>query len=126
MHKIPISGHFTKWLFESFQRGAMTEIGLLEFDRLKRARPNMTDAEIGRQVAKDLNTRFGNLGLESIIKRKTYQDISRMMLLAPQWNEGLIRSELGAVIQAGQFAVDAAQGKKLYAGVLMRSVAGMM
>ncbi len=38
----------------------------------------------------------------------------------------MIRSELGAVKELAQFGVDAVQGKKIYAGILMRSTIGMM
>jgi hypothetical protein len=54
------------------------------------------------------------------------QDTARFMFLAPQWNEGLIRTELGAMGQTGKALLDAATGKRLFAGVLARSVGGMM
>lgn len=47
-----------------------------------------------------------------------------MIFLAPQWNEGLIRSELGAVSQAGEAVKNAAQGK-LAAGMLTRAVGAL-
>lgn len=125
VHALPVIGNFNKWLFGQFQRGAMTEVGLLEFERLRRARPAMSDAQVARQVAKDLNTRFGNLGRQGVFKSRTAQDIARFLALAPQWNEGLIRSEVGALVQSGKFIGDLAQGKKIYSGVLMRSVGGM-
>jgi hypothetical protein len=125
IHHIPVVGYFNKWLFEKFQRGAMTEVGLLEFERRKNARPEESDATIARAVAKDLNTRFGNLGRQGVFKSKTAQDLARTIFLAPQWNEGLIRSELGAVKQAGEAVRDVAQGKRIYSGVLLRSVGAM-
>jgi hypothetical protein len=125
IHSLPGLGHFNKWLFGQFQRGAMTEVGLLELQRLQEARPNLTQAEAARQVAKDLNVRFGNLGRQGVFKSRTFQDLARTLFLAPQWNEGLIRSELGAVKQAGEFIKDTAQGKKIYGGVLLRSVGAM-
>jgi hypothetical protein len=123
LHKLPIVGEFNKWLFGQFQRGAMTEVGLLEFERLKAARGSiMTDGAIARQVAKDLNTRFGNLGRQGWFQSKTAQDTMRLLFLAPQWNEGLIKSEYGAVKQTGQAVVDVARGKPFYVGPLARSV----
>jgi hypothetical protein len=123
LHKLPIVGEFNKWLFGQFQRGAMTEVGLLEFERLKAARGSiMTDEAIARQVAKDLNTRFGNLGRQGWFSGKTAQDTMRLLFLAPQWNEGLIKSEFGAVKQTGQAVVDVIKGKPFYVGPLARSV----
>ena len=125
VHSLPVIGPFNKWLFSKFQRGAMTEVGLLEFERRRLGRPGESEATSARAVAKDLNTRFGNLGRQGIFKSRTGQDIARALALAPQWNEGLIRSELGAVKQAGELVRDVAQGKKIYSGVLLRSVGAM-
>lgn len=126
VHAIPVIGDFNKFLFDQFQRGAMAETWLLEFDRLKQAKPGLGDLEAARQVSSDLNTRFGNLGRQGIFKSRTAQDTARTLLLAPQWNEGLIRSELGAIKQTGEMFMDAAHGQRIYAGVLLRSVGGMV
>lgn len=126
VHSIPVLGDFNSWLFNSFQRGAMAESWLLEFQRYRNAYPNLSEAEVARMVSKDLNTRFGNLGRQGILKSKTMQDTARFLFLAPQWNEGLIRTELGAMGQTGKALLDAATGKRFFAGVLARSVGGMV
>lgn len=125
IHHIPVFGRFNKFLFEKFQRGAMAEVGLLEVQRLRNARPELTERQVYRQVAKDLNTRFGNIGRQGWFKSRTAQDLSRTIALAPQWNEGLIKSEVGAVTQTARAIKDMAQGKRIYAGVMARSVGGM-
>jgi len=126
VHKIHGLGDFNSWLFNQFQRGAMSESWLLEFQRYRNAYPSLPEADVARMVSKDLNTRFGNLGRQGLLKSKTMQDTARFMFLAPQWNEGLIRTELGAMGQTGKALLDAATGKRLFAGVLARSVGGMM
>ena len=126
IHNIPGLGDFNSWLFNSFQRGAMAESWLLEFQRYRNAYPAKSETEVARMVSKDLNTRYGNLGRQGTLKSKTMQDTARFLFLAPQWNEGLIRTELGALGQTGQALLDAATGKRLFAGVLARSVGGMM
>jgi hypothetical protein len=126
VHSIPVLGGFNSWLFNSFQRGAMAETWLLEFQRYRNAYPKSSEADVARMVSKDLNTRFGNLGRQGILKSKTMQDTARFLFLAPQWNEGLIRTELGAMGQTGKALLDAATGKRLFAGVLARSVGGMV
>lgn len=122
---IPVIGTFNKFIFDKFQRGAMTEIGYLEYQRLKKADPNMPDDQALRTVAQAINTRFGQLGRQGLFKSRTAQDLARLFVLAPQWNEGLIRSELGAYMGVGKSAMDAATGRRIYAGTLMRSVGGM-
>jgi len=126
IHNIPGLGTFNNWLFNNFQRGAMAESWLIEFQRYRNAYPGKSEEEVARMVSKDLNTRYGNLGRQGFIKSKTMQDTARFLFLAPQWNEGLIRTELGAMGQAGQALLDAATGKRLFAGILARSVGGMM
>lgn len=126
VQKVPVLGDFNKFLFHEFQRGAMAESWLLEFNRIRRARPDMPELEAARTVSKALNTRFGNLGRQGLFKSRTAQDTARTIALAPQWNEGLIRSELGAVTDAAKFVADTARGERIYAGLLLRSVGGMV
>jgi hypothetical protein len=126
IHNIPGIGDFNKWLFGQFQRGAMAETWLLEFQRYRNAYKGMPEEQVARMVSKDLNTKFGSLGRQGILKSRTAQDTAKMLFLAPQWNEGLIRSELGAVKQTGQAIYDAATGKRLFAGVLARYTGGMI
>lgn len=126
MQKVPLTGTFNRWLFHQFQRGAMAEVGQLEVGRYRRMHPEWTDQQVYREVAKDLNTRFGNLGRQGWIKSKTGQDLARMVALAPQWNEGLIRSEVGAVTGAVKGAVSSAKSGRLQFGVLPRAVGAMI
>lgn len=118
-------GSFKQWLFQKYQRAAMMEAWRIEFNRRRMGRPEEPEAESARYVSKVLNTRFGNLGRQGLFRSRTSQDTARFLALAPQWNEGLIRSELGAVKEAGQFALDTAKGERIYAGLLMRSVGAM-
>jgi hypothetical protein len=121
----PVLGRFNKWVFDGFTRGAMSELWQSEFKRLKEARPQMDDKEAARTISKDMNTRMGNLGRQGWFKSRTFQDAAKLVALAPQWNEGLIMSELGALRQAGKLITDTAQGKRFYAGTLLRAVGGM-
>ena len=125
LHSMPLIGAINNFTFDKFQRGGMTEVALLEHDRLRKADPNMSDEEVARSVAKQVNTFYGSLGKQGLFKSKGAQDTMKLLFLAPQWNEGLIRTELGAIAQTGQFAVDAIRGRRFYAGMLMRSVGGM-
>ncbi len=126
LQKIPITGAFNKWLFNQFQRGAMAEVGSLEVGRYRRMHPSWTDEQVYREVAKDLNTRFGNLGRQGIFKSKTAQDTARLLALAPQWNEGLIRSEIGAVTGTIKGVASSVKERRLSFGILPRAVGAML
>lgn len=105
LQKVPGLGHFNRWLFEKYQRGAMAEVALLEGERLAKQRPELSHEARDREVAKQVNTRFGNLQSQSWIRSKTGQDLARVIFLAPQWNESLIRAEIGALKQVGKAAL---------------------
>lgn len=123
IRKIPLTGEFNKWLFNQFQRGAMSEVSLIEIKRqAKSLGRELTDDEV-RKIAKDLNVRFGNLGSQGIMKSRTAQDLGRLILLAPSWNESLIRSEIGAVRDIGATGANMARGKAPPMGVLGRAAA---
>lgn len=122
VQKIPILGTFNKWLFSQFQRGVMSEVGLNEMRRLEKLHPEWSEFVVARQAAKDVNTRFGNLQSQSFIKNKTLQDMARLIFLAPQWNESLIRSELGAVKQFGQGGLRMAKGQRPAFGLLAKGI----
>jgi hypothetical protein len=122
IQSMPILGTVNKFIFQKFQRGAMAEAGILEFNRQRLDNPKLTDEQVARKVSKELMTRFGNLGRQGLFKGKTAQDTMRMMFLSPQWNEGLIMSEIGGVKQIGQAALNLAQGKKAAMGLLGREM----
>lgn len=127
MHNLPLVGTFNHWLFGKYQRGAMAEAWLIEFERQRRgARPDESEETTARRVSRDLNARFGNLNRQGLFKSRTAQDIARFVFLAPQWNESLIRAELGAIGQAGRVALNAATGRKLVVGSLLRATGTML
>ncbi len=119
---LPVIGKYNHWLFQEFQRGTMAQSGLIEFNRLKRASGG-SDDQVARDVAKQLNTRFGNLKAESWIKSQTMKDLSRLILLAPSWNEGLLRSELGSVMGVLKTAMTLANHRRLVVGSLTKGTA---
>lgn len=121
IEKLPVAGQFNRWLFQKYVRGAMAESGLIELARQQKMNPQLSEAQVARQVARDLNKRFGNLNNESWIKSPTGKDLARMIILAPSWNEGLIRSEMGAVKQLAMAPVQSFKAGRLVIGTLGRA-----
>jgi hypothetical protein len=126
IHSIPGIGAYNKFLFDKFQRGAMVETSLLEYNRTRAMFPELSPEQAAARVARDMNARFGNLGKQSWIKSRTYQDLARLIFLAPGWNEGLIRSEIGAYSQLAETGVNLATNRRLVAGTLLRNVGALM
>lgn len=125
LHHLPGIGTFNKWLFGQYQRGAMSEAWLIEFGRQQRARPNEPERVTARRVSKALNERFGNLNRQGLFKSRTAQDLARFVFLAPQWNESLIRSELGAAADLLKAPFDSVKQRRIVVGTLLRATGTM-
>lgn len=97
---INVPGRFNRWVFEKVTRGAMLEAGLTEFQRIQKANPTWTDRKVAAYVAKQINVFFGNVGRQGIFKSNTFRDILQIVMLAPQWVEGLVQTEARAYAQA--------------------------
>jgi hypothetical protein len=126
IQQIPGIGAYNKFLFDKFQRGGVVQTALIELERHRAMYKGVADDVLAARVAKDLNTRFGNLGTQSWIKSRTFQDLARVLFLAPGWNEGLIRSELGAYKQIVQAGGEAIFNQRLAMGTLSRNVGALV
>lgn len=110
--KIPVSGQFQHYLFNHFQRGVMADVYTTAFDAYKKQMPGHTDAAVARQLSKDLNDVFGTRGRQGWVKSRTGQDLLSLFFLAPQWTEGRIASDVGAVTGTAKAVGQVLQGKK--------------
>lgn len=120
---MPLAGDFNKWVFEKETRGVMMESAIKEFDRVKAASPSMGDREIAAKVSRDMNIYFGNLGRQGLFRSKTFQDLSRLMFLAPSWFESMAKTEAGSVVQAGKYV---AGGTKKPLGSLAKGTGSLL
>jgi len=100
VRQIPLAGDFNKWVFEKLTRGTMMESAIKEFERVKKANPALGDDAVARKVSKDLNIYFGNLGRQGVFRSRTFQDLARLVFLAPQWFESMAQTEGRALGQA--------------------------
>ena len=116
---VPGVGPFNRWLFNEYQRGSMMNAAIWRFRAERENFPQMTPDQLAKRVVKDVNTRMGSLGNQSVITSKTMRDALRVIGLAPSWNEGLIRSEIGALKQIPRSVVESVQQRKLIVGGLL-------
>lgn len=123
IQKIPGLGQVNKFIFEKFQRGAIADMFTKEFRYQQEIFPHLSNEEIARNVASDVNTRLGNLGSQGVFKSKTSQDMARLVFLAPQWNEALLRSEGGAAIQLAKGVPESLRTGQFSVGLLGRTAA---
>lgn len=88
---------YNKFLFDRFMPGVMIESAVRNLERYNSSHPNMPLPKMARDVIRDINVSFGNMGRQGIFKSATFRDLMQIVWLAPMWQEGLIRKELSAV-----------------------------
>lgn len=127
--KIPLFGGFNRWLFEKQQRSAMTAVGLNELKKLDKASPS-TPEQNARMAAKSVNTIFGNLQRQSLIKNPEAKDVMDLLFLAPEWTESNISREAIGMKQLGEAAIKGKRpnliGRTLGLGIVAAFIANQM
>lgn len=103
-------GRFNRYVFDKVSRGALYEAAQVEFQRIANDNPSKFVSEVARQVSRDLNIRFGNLGRQGVVKSKTMQDITQLIFLAPRWVEAMAQSEGRSAGQVGKSLVTGRMG----------------
>ena len=103
---VPLFGGYNRFLFDKFTRGLMMRSALEEYQRKMAIDPKADSQTVMRETAYDLNVFFGSLGKQSWIKSAGWQDIARIFLLAPQWQEALLRKELAIPKSIGRSIAD--------------------
>lgn len=107
-HKV--IGPYNRWLFDKFSSGLMLQQAVINFERLHEKFPNMRIDRIGRDVVRQINIEFGNMGRQGIFKNPTFRDFAQIFLLAPLWREGIIAKELSTYANLAKAAGYAAKG----------------
>ena len=108
---IPFIKNFNPWVFQKLSRGAMLQAALDNFKRNLSRFPELGREGAARRTAKEMNEVFGNLQNQSFFRSKTFQDINRVVALAPQWAESQLMAELRGYGQLAKVPFDLARGK---------------
>ncbi|MFA5767463.1 MAG: hypothetical protein WC919_06060, partial [Candidatus Paceibacterota bacterium] len=119
-------GGFNSFIFENYQRGVMSKAFCIEFKRTKAMLPELTEQQVARRVAKDINTRFGQFGRQGFFKSQTGRDISRILFFAPQWLEGLVKSEIRSITGLKETASYALHGRLVYNSLVKQAATGLV
>lgn len=119
---------FNKYTFQKAARAAMI-IGFKTAEERNQARfPNKTPEEISRLAAREVNEIFGNMGRQGLLKSATAQDMARLFVLAPQWNDGRFRFQGRAIGNlarvAGKLAIGRPEALGNAGGVLLALAGG--
>lgn len=89
----PFAKSTTNFIFNKLSRGIIAESYVYALKRNAGLHPEMSDADLHRFTAKEVNQYYRNLGNQGLLKSKTFQDGARFLMFAPQWLEGRLGSE---------------------------------
>lgn len=107
---IPGLGSYTKFLFDKYTRGLMMRSAIEEYTRLQAKNPEVESSKLMRGISRDLNNYFGSIGKQGWIRSSTFQSLSRMLFLAPQWVEGIVKKDVAIPYKLGMAAKEGGLG----------------
>jgi hypothetical protein len=118
VQNIPILGEpyhklispYNKFLFDRFLPGVMLEGAVRNFERYNKSHPSLSMDRLASDVVRDTNMVFGNMGRQGIFKSATFRDLAQLVMLAPMWQEGLLRKELAGASRIAALPLRAAAG----------------
>lgn len=119
---IPVISHVNEWIFGKLSRAAITEVALFKLKQNRASFPELNEQQLLRRSAKEANELIGNLGRQGLLTSRSAQDMARLTFLAPQWTEGMARTETRAIGQTAGAVVDAAKGKGLRLGTTAKTM----
>lgn len=107
---MPGAKQTNNFIFQKLSRGVITQSAVYALDRNAKLHPEWTPEQLNRFTAKEVNTYYRNLGNQGLFKSKTFQDLARALVFAPQWIEGMVRSEARGYGQIGKVATTGSLG----------------
>ncbi len=103
-------------VFDKVTRGLMASTAVESFERYNNEHPEMSMNKLMRDVVKDTNLYYGSLGRQGFFKDPTFQEISQLLFLAPQWVEGLIQKESRFISRTVRGGLNIASGGRIPTG----------
>ncbi len=90
---LPFAKHVSKFIFDKQSRGVIAQGGIHALEKNRAAHPEWSEEKLHDYTAREVNAYYRNLGSQGLFKSKTFQDMARNLFIAPQWFEGMLRSE---------------------------------
>ena len=115
-----------KWTFDKITPGLIAESFIHNFERMNPRNRHLSMDRMMREVIRDMNVYYGNMGRQGIFKNPTWRDFWQIFILAPLWQEGLVGKELrtlSRVSGASWLAGRRGLGTETYLGPLTRGIA---
>lgn len=109
---------YNRWLFDRFVPGVVIESAVRKMEEFSKRYPNVEFGVLMRDVIRDINRIYGNMGKQGIFRNATVRDIAQIFMLAPLWQEGIFSKELTTLSRATGLSYALGRRKELpYLGV---------
>jgi hypothetical protein len=101
----PMMQSYHEWLFQDFIPRVKMSMALRALERNRQRFPKLSEEELYYRTAKEANAAFGELNYTMMERSKTARDISRIILLAPDFLEARGRFAGQALTKGGKGSV---------------------
>lgn len=88
---------FNRAIFDRITPGLIAESAVGNLERISGKNKKLSIDQQVREVVRDMNVFYGNLGRNGVFANPTSRDLAQIPLLAAMWQEGLVAKELKAV-----------------------------
>lgn len=110
-------------LFEHLIPGLMNEAAGRRFVEMQTKNPNIPAKTLAKDIIKDTNVFFGNMGRQGIFQNKLFSDLATTTFFAPRWLEGLVQKELRFASRATGLSYLLGRREPSYFGMLGEGMA---
>lgn len=86
----------TRFTFDRMTPGFIIDNAITNFERMNARNHTIGIDEQMRMINRDVNAFYGNMGRQGWFANPTFRDLAQIFVLAPMWQEGLIRKEFTA------------------------------
>lgn len=133
IQKIPLIGEqwskvltpFNKWIFDRITPGMIAQSAVENLERINPKNRHLSLKDQAREVIRDMNIFYGNMGRNGIFKNPNTRDLAQIFILAPLWQNGLIAKEFRTISRATGLSYALGRkglGADVYFGPLTRGI----
>jgi len=109
---LPGARKTNKFIFDTVCRSIMASDYIARYRRNESIHPEWSKYELARNTAKEINTYYRNFQSQGWFVSKSWKDMSRLILFAPEWTEGMVKTDADAFVNLAKDSGRAAMALK--------------
>jgi hypothetical protein len=95
---LPGARKTNKFIFDTVCRSIMASDYIARYRRNEAIHPEWSKYDLARNTAKEINTYYRNFQSQGWFVSKTWKDVSRLIFFAPEWTEGMVKTDADAFV----------------------------